>query len=100
LGGCANIAGGNCEFQINDPELTAAINAAMGDSNPKDLGAHSGSIHHDKNFHISLHHDHDALHVDHYNVTSAFPLGAALHGIVDVGVGTLFYGTTKAFGYQ
>jgi RHS repeat-associated protein len=99
LGGC-HLIGGNCEFHINDPELTAAVNSAMGDPNSTDPGSHSGAIHHDRNFHISLHHDHDALHVDHYNVTRDFPVGAALHGAVDVAIGTLFYGTTKAFAYR
>ena len=97
LGGC-HLVGGNCEFKINDKDLTAAVNGAMGDPDPKDQGLHSGAIHHDKNFYESLHHDNDSLHVDHFNVTK-FPLGTALHGLVDVAIGTIFYGSHRAFSY-
>jgi hypothetical protein len=49
-------------------------------------------------FHVSLHHDNDALHVDHFN-GARFPIGTLLHAIVDVGVGSAFYGTHRAFAY-
>ena len=49
-------------------------------------------------FSTSLHHHNDALHVDHFN-GAKFPIGTLFHAIVDVGVGSAFYGTHRAFSY-
>jgi RHS repeat-associated protein len=96
LGGCT-VVGGNCEFRILNPQLQDALNHAMG-SDAGNSGSHWGWHDHDSNFSTSLHHDHDSLHIDHFNVYEGFGLGLILHGIVDVGVGHAFY-AHKAFSY-
>jgi hypothetical protein len=71
-----------------------------------DRGAHTGKgplglapPTHRTGFSTSLHHDNDALHVDHFN-GAKFPVGTLLHAIVDVGIGHLpYYGSNHAFSY-
>jgi hypothetical protein len=100
LGGC-HLVGGNCEFKINNPDLTDAVNSAMGNTDPKTSGGrHAGAQYHDKNLTDSLHHDKDSLHVDHFNSAKFFPLGVALHAIVDLTIGHFsYYGSNHAFSY-
>jgi hypothetical protein len=93
-----DLGGGNCAFKILNDKLREAVNKALG--TPKDsLGAHTGSENRDHNFYMSLHHNNDSLHIDHFNAYRIFPIGAALHGLSDVIIGTLFYGSRTAFAY-
>lgn len=104
------LVGGNYEFSINnadksDAAFRSALNGALGEADG-DKGAHSGHgflglqpPSHRVGFSTSLHHDNDALHVDHFNGGS-FPIGTLLHVIVDVGIGHLpYYGSNHAFSY-
>lgn len=50
-------------------------------------------------FHVSLQHNNDALHIDNFNGAES-PVGTRLHAIVDVGIGSVFYGTQRAFPYR
>jgi len=86
--------GGNYEFPINhnddsDAEFQHDLNLAMGEKNGS-TGAHGGLMPptHRTGFYNSLHHDHDALHVDRFD-GAVFPVGTLLHSIVDVGIGHL-----------
>ena len=97
--------GGNYAFPINnsdksDTAFRSSLNAALGEADG-DKGAHGGLFPptHRIGFHVSLHHDNDALHVDHFN-GAKFPIGTLLHAIVDVGIGHLpYYGSNHAFSY-
>ncbi|MGA7522332.1 MAG: RHS repeat-associated core domain-containing protein [Acidobacteriaceae bacterium] len=98
------LSGGNYDFAINhndksDAAFQRELNNALGEADG-DTGAHGGLTPptHRVGFHISLHHDNDALHVDHFN-GAKFPVGTLLHAIVDVGVGSIFYGSHQAFPY-
>ena len=101
-----NLVGGNCEFKIShdptnptDSAFSNALNKALGEAQG-DAGAHGGLTPptHRVGFYISLHHDNDAVHIDHFN-GAKFPVGTLFHAIVDVGVGSAFYGTHRAFAY-
>jgi hypothetical protein len=91
--------GGNCTFSMT-PDLKKEVNAAMGaspDFSGSTFGAHSR-----EGFSPSLHHNHDGnepdrLHIDHFNGRSVF--GFLPHIIVDVSIGSLFYGSQKVFSY-
>ncbi len=81
LSSTCNLAGGNCQFAINhnatDPtnaEFSNALNKALGETQG-DTGAHGGLTPptHRVGFHVSLHHDNDALHVYHFN-GARFPI--------------------------
>ena len=83
------MVGGNYEFPVShndgsDAEFQHDLNLALGEKNGS-TGAHGGLIPptHREGFINSLHHDHDALHVDHFN-GSIFPVGTLLHALVDV----------------
>jgi RHS repeat-associated protein len=96
--------GGNYAFGINendksDATFKSALNKALGEADGS-AGAHGGLTPptHRVGFSTSLHHDNDALHVDHFN-GAKFPIGTLLHAIVDVGIGSAFYGSTRAFSY-
>jgi RHS repeat-associated protein len=96
--------GGNYAFGINendksDAAFKSALNKALGEADDS-AGAHGGLTPptHRVGFSTSLHHDNDALHVDHFN-GATFPIGTLLHAIVDVGIGSAFYGSTRAFSY-
>ena len=102
-----HLAGGNCAFNINhdsndptDAAFSSALNKALGEKDG-DTGAHGGLTPptHRVGFSTSLHHDNDALHVDHFN-GAKFPIGTLFHAIVDVGIGSAFYGTHRAFSYS
>jgi len=102
-----HLAGGNCAFNINhdpndptDAAFSSALNKALGEKDG-DTGAHGGLTPptHRAGFSTSLHHDNDALHVDHFN-GAKFPIGTLFHAIVDVGIGSAFYGTHRAFSYS
>ncbi|HEY0758700.1 MAG TPA: RHS repeat-associated core domain-containing protein [Acidisarcina sp.] len=96
--------GGNYAFGINgndksDAAFKSSLNKALGEADGS-AGAHGGLTPptHRVGFSTSLHHDNNALHVDHFN-GAKFPIGTLLHAIVDVGVGSAFYGSTRAFSY-
>lgn len=104
------LIGGNYEFPINnndksDTAFRSSLNKAFGEADG-DKGSHVGngplglaSPTHRVGFSTSLHHDNDALHVDHFN-GAKFPIGTLLHAIVDVGIGHLpYYGSNHAFSY-
>jgi hypothetical protein len=98
------LSGGNFDFAINhndksDDAFQRSLNKALGEADG-DTGAHGGLTPptHRVGFSTSLHHDNDALHVDHFN-GAKFPVGTLLHAIVDVGVGSIFYGSHQAFAY-
>jgi hypothetical protein len=99
------LVGGNYEFSINhndksDTAFQRSLNKAMGEADG-DTGAHGGLTPptHRLGFSTSLHHDNDALHIDHFN-GAKFPVGTLLHAIVDVGFGHLpYYGSNHAFSY-
>ena len=104
ISSACGLVGGNCEFKIKngdaDSDFRSALNKSLGEADG-DTGAHGGlsAPTHRVGFSTSLHHDNDALHVDHYN-GAKFPLGTLLHAIVDVGVGHLpYYGSNHAFSY-
>ena len=95
--------GGNFAFPIShydesDDKFQSALNKALGEADG-DPGAHGGLTPptHRLGFSTSLHHDNDALHVDHFN-GAKFPVGTLLHAIVDVGYGHLM-GPNFAFSY-
>jgi RHS repeat-associated protein len=97
------LVGGNFEFSINhndksDAAFQRSLNKALGEADG-DPGAHGGLTPptHRLGFSTSLHHDNDALHVDHFN-GAKFPVGTLLHAIVDVGYGHLM-GPNFAFSY-
>jgi hypothetical protein len=100
------LVGGNYEFSINnsdksDATFRSSLNSALGEADG-DKGAHGGLTPptHRVGFSTSLHHDNDALHVDHFN-GAKFPVGSLLHVIVDVGIGHLpYYGSNHAFSYS
>ncbi len=100
------LVGGNYEFSINnadksDAAFRSSLNSALGEADG-DKGAHGGLTPptHRIGFSTSLHHDNDALHVDHFN-GAKFPIGSLLHVIVDVGIGHLpYYGSNHAFSYS
>jgi hypothetical protein len=107
LDSSCHLAGGNCAFNINhdpndptDAAFSSALNKALGEKDG-DTGAHGGLTPptHRVGFSTSLHHDNDALHVDHFN-GAKFPIGTLFHAIVDVGIGSAFYGTHRAFSYS
>jgi hypothetical protein len=98
------LVGGNYEFSINhndksDTAFQRSLNKALGETDG-DTGAHGGltPLTHRLGFSTSLHHDNDALHVDHFN-GAKFPVGTLLHAIVDVGYGHLM-GPNFAFSYS
>jgi RHS repeat-associated protein len=99
------LVGGNYEFSINhndksDAAFQRSLNSALGEATG-DTGAHGGLTPptHRLGFSTSLHHDNDALHVDHFN-GAKFPVGTLLHAIVDVAIGHLpYYGSNHAFSY-
>ena len=104
LDSVCRLAGGNCQFLINrdtrsDVTFADAINTVLGEA-IGDTGAHGGLAQptHRVGFYISLHHNNDALHIDHFNGAN-FPAGTLLHAIVDVVIGSVFYGTQRAFPY-
>lgn len=100
--------GGNFAFPIShydesDDKFQSALNKALHEADG-DAGDHVGSgplglgsPTHRVGFSTSLHHDNDALHVDHFN-GAKFPVGTLLHGIVDEGIGHLM-GPNFAFSY-
>ena len=95
--------GGKYAFSINhndksDDAFQRSLNKALGEATG-DTGAHGGLTPptHRLGFSTSLHHDNDALHVDHFN-GAKFPIGTLLHAIVDVGIGHLA-GPNFAFSY-
>jgi len=99
-----NLDGGNYAFPINhndksDAAFQRSLNKALGETDG-DTGAHGGLTPptHRLGFSTSLHHDNDALHVDHFN-GAKFPVGTLLHAIVDVGIGHLM-GPNFAFSYS
>jgi hypothetical protein len=100
-----HLVGGNYEFVINnsdksDSAFRSSLNKALGEDDG-DKGAHCCLTPptHRVGFSPSLHHDNDALHVDHFN-GAKFPIGTLLHAIVDVGIGHLpYYGSNHAFSY-
>jgi hypothetical protein len=104
------LVGGNYEFSINnnddsDKAFRSSLNAALGEKDG-DKGDHAGHgfldlepPSHRIGFTTSLHHDNDALHVDHFN-GGKFPIGTLLHGIVDYAIGSIFYGNRRAFSYS
>lgn len=76
-----------CDHDATDPtnaDFSNALNKALGEAHG-DKGAHGGLTPptHRVGFHVSLHHDNDALHVDHFN-GAKFPIGTLLHAIVDL----------------
>lgn len=86
--------GGNCTFSM-DPTLKKEVNTAM--AAPKDFAGSTFGAHSREGFSPSLHHNHDRLHIDHFNGRSVF--GFIPHMAVDVFVGTVFYGSNKVFSY-
>ncbi len=106
-----SLVGGNYEFAINnnddsDTAFRRSLNSALGEQQG-DTGDDKGHgflglqpPSHRVGFSTSLHHDNDALHVDHFNGGS-FPVGTILHAIIDVGIGHLpYYGSNHAFSYS
>jgi hypothetical protein len=97
--------GGNYAFPINnndksDAAFQRSLNTALGEVTDKQKqGEHGGLLPptHRVGFSTSLHHDNNALHVDHFN-GAKFPVGTLLHAIVDVGIGHLM-GPNFAFSY-
>ena len=100
------LVGGNYELSINnadksDAAFRSSLNSALGEADGY-KGAHGGLTPptHRIGFGTSLHHDNDALHVDHFN-GAKFPIGSLLNVIVDVGIGHLpYYGSNHAFSYS
>jgi hypothetical protein len=75
------LQGGNYEFSIShndksDDAFSRALNQALGEQQGDTANTHGGLTPptHRVGFHISLHHENDALHVDHFNGAS-FPVG-------------------------
>jgi hypothetical protein len=99
LGKTCAAHGGNCTFSMND-KLRKEVNAAMGA--PTDFRGSTYGAHSRVGFSPSLHHNHQGnqpsrLHIDHFNGRSVF--GFLPHEIVDVSIGTVFYGNRKVFSY-
>jgi len=97
--------GGNYAFPINnndksDTAFQRSLNSALGEVTDKQKNGEHGGLFpptHRVGFSTSLHHDDNALHVDHFN-GAKFPVGTLLHAIVDVGIGHLA-GPNFAFSY-
>lgn len=108
---CPTVSGQNAErmghpaFPINnndksDTAFQRSLNSALGEVTDKQKNGEHGGLFpptHRVGFSTSLHHDDNALYVDHFN-GAKFPVGTLLHAIVDVGIGHLM-GPNFAFSY-